>query len=244
MRSEHLQAIKTFEGFTARAKWDYAQSTNGFGTRALRPDEVIDEAEANRRFAAEIEKARQFVERHAAGWDEGTKAALTSLTFNAGTRWQTSGLGEAVRAFDVDAVRDRFVAYTKAGGAELPGLVRRRLAEAEWIGRPATVATQAACAGVGPGQAAQAPALPLATAIETIAQTLPSGARPHLHTIDPGRAPIDHAGDRAPPPMTAAGPSASAAKALLLLTLESNARDHRLALASDESDAPDEIRRA
>lgn len=134
MHSRHLESIQAFEGFTRQAKWDYAQFTNGFGTKALHPGEQITVEEARRRFAAEIEQARAFVEKHAAGWDEGTKAALTSLTFNAGTKWATSGLGEAVRDHDIEAVRSRFLTYTRAGGEELPGLVRRRLAEVTWIG--------------------------------------------------------------------------------------------------------------
>jgi len=130
----YLDAVKGFEGFAQKSSWDYAQHTNGFGTKALYPGEEITLDEANRRFLAEIEEARRFVDTHAQGWDEGTKAALTSLTFNAGTRWASSGLGDAVRNFDIDAVRSRFLEYTKAGGEVLPGLVKRRLAEVTWIG--------------------------------------------------------------------------------------------------------------
>lgn len=134
MQTRYLDAVRAFEGFAERSTWDYAQQTNGFGTKALYPGEKISVEEANRRFLAEIEEARRFVESQAQGWDEGTKAALTSLTFNAGTRWASSGLGEAVRSFDIDSVRSRFLEYTKAGGEALPGLVRRRLAEVTWIG--------------------------------------------------------------------------------------------------------------
>lgn len=59
---------------------------------------------------------------------------MTSLTYNAGTAWVTSGLGDAVRRGDAEAVKDRFLAYNKAGGEVLPGLVRRRAIEAQWIG--------------------------------------------------------------------------------------------------------------
>ncbi len=143
MHETYLNAIKAFEGYTPRAKWDYAQNSNGYGTKALHAGETIDRAEADRRFMAEIAQARSFVERHAKGWDEGTKAALTSLTFNTGTRWTSGGLGDAVRNFDVDAVERTFLTYTKAGGQVLPGLVKRRLAEVGWIGQsmapPATL---------------------------------------------------------------------------------------------------------
>lgn len=134
MHEYYLQKIKSFEGFTAEAKWDYAQFTNGFGTKARYDGERIDRIEAEARFRAEIEEARAIVERHAGNWDEGTRAALTSLTFNTGTRWISSGLGEAVRNGDPALLRERFFAYHKARGEVLPGLVERRLAELEWIG--------------------------------------------------------------------------------------------------------------
>ena len=35
MHEYYLQKIKSFEGFTAEAKWDYAQFTNGFGHVAI-----------------------------------------------------------------------------------------------------------------------------------------------------------------------------------------------------------------
>lgn len=130
----YLDRIKTFEGFTAVAKWDYAQHTNGFGTKATHPGERIDEVEADRRFREAITNARRIVDTHAGEWDEGTKAALTSLTFNAGTAWIRAGLGDAVRANDIDGVRASFVKYVKAGGEVLQGLVNRRQAEVEWIG--------------------------------------------------------------------------------------------------------------
>ena len=138
MHHSYLAAIKSFEGFTPKAQWDYAQFSNGYGTKALYAGEAITPDEAERRFAEEIAAARAIVEKHAPGWDEGTKAALTSLTFNAGTRWISSGLGEAVRNKDIEAVKERFLQYTKAGGEVLPGLVRRRLAEFDWIGSGAS----------------------------------------------------------------------------------------------------------
>lgn len=143
MNSFYLDAIRKFEGFTPQAQWDYAQYSNGYGTRALYAGEVIDRAEADRRFQAEIAGARTIVERHAPNADEGTKAALTSLTFNAGDKWTRSGLGDAVRRGDLDAVRELFQEYNKAGGKELPGLVDRRTIEARWIGSPQTTVAEA-----------------------------------------------------------------------------------------------------
>lgn len=130
----YLDAIKKSEGFSPRASWDYKQDSNGYGTRAQYPGEVIDQAEADRRFQAEIAQARSIVDRFAPNADEGTKAALTSLTFNAGDKWTRSGLGEAVKSGDIPKARELFLQYVKAGGQNLPGLVSRRQAEAQWFG--------------------------------------------------------------------------------------------------------------
>lgn len=140
MHSFYLDAIRNFEGFTPKAQWDYAQNSNGYGTRAQFPGEVIDRVEAERRFKAEIAEARSVVEKTAPHVDEGTKAALTSLTYNAGSAWVGSGLGEAVKRGDLDAAREIFQKYNKAGGEVLPGLVSRRSQEALWIGNPEAVA--------------------------------------------------------------------------------------------------------
>lgn len=131
--TKYLDAIKRFEGFTPRAQWDYAQSSNGYGTRARFEGEVIDRAEADRRFKAEIKAAYDVVERFAPSLDEGTKAALTSLTYNAGPSWTSSGLGNAVSTGDMATAKAIFQQYTKAGGQSLAGLEQRRTAEAAWF---------------------------------------------------------------------------------------------------------------
>jgi lysozyme len=169
MHPVYLNSIKSFEGFTQQATWDYAQHSNGYGTKALYPGEKISSDEAERRFAAEIAEARRIVDKYTDGWDEGTKAALTSLTFNAGSRWINSGLGAAVRAHDVEAVRTRFVEYNKAQGQVLPGLVTRRLAEVDWIG-------QAAPAAAGTKITQAQPAQPTATIRDAAATTTPTAS--------------------------------------------------------------------
>lgn len=140
MHSFYLDAIRNFEGYTPQAKWDYAQLSNGYGTKARFAGEVIDRVEAERRFQSEVSAARSIVEKAAPHVDEGTKAALTSLTYNAGTAWIESGLGDAVRRGDLEAARDIFQQYNKAGGSTLPGLVNRRSQEALWIGNPEALA--------------------------------------------------------------------------------------------------------
>lgn len=184
----YLDRIKTFEGFTPTAKWDYAQHTNGYGTRATHPGETIDKVEADRRFREAITNARRIVEVHASEWDEGTKAALTSLTFNAGTAWIKAGLGDAVRAHDIDGVRESFVKYVKAGGDVLQGLVNRRQAEVTWIGNPLDGASPSVNA---PTQIASASAVASPSAWQTDVATadVPSAVVPPPNLTQTAQAP-------------------------------------------------------
>lgn len=133
MDARFLDRIKTFEGFTREAKWDYAQYSNGYGTKAAYKGEVIDLPEADRRFRDELNKAGELVDKFAPGLDSGSRAALVSLTFNAGTKWMRSGLGEAVKNGAMSDAKQIFLQYTKAGGVDLTGLKSRRLEESTWF---------------------------------------------------------------------------------------------------------------
>lgn len=135
LNPNYLDAIKKFEGYSAEARWDYAQNSNGYGTRARFAGEVIDKAEADRRFEGAIKQAADFVDKVAPGLDDGSRAALTSLTYNAGTAWAQSGLGQAIANGDMNKARSLFLQYNKAGGAVADGLVQRRLQEVTWFGQ-------------------------------------------------------------------------------------------------------------
>lgn len=177
MRQFHLDAIRQFEGFSARATWDYKQHTNGYGTRAKFPGEIIDRAEAERRFNAEIEEARATVARFAPHLDQGTGAALTSLTFNAGTSWMRAGLGTAIKNGDIDTARSIFKMYTHAGGQSLPGLEARRQIEVQWFGQenPQASTPRGSPRSAEPGRTAvAAPTEPKAAA--TISSIFPDRA--------------------------------------------------------------------
>jgi lysozyme len=140
---QYLDAIKQSEGFVPQASWDYKQYTNGYGTKAQYPGEIIDKATAEQRFNDAISQAEAHVNSVAPNAPPGVKAALTSLTFNAGPGWSQSGLGDLVRAGDWQGAQERFQQYNKAGGQVNPGLVKRRGAEAAWFNSPdqPTVAT-------------------------------------------------------------------------------------------------------
>jgi GH24 family phage-related lysozyme (muramidase) len=131
----YIDEIKKSEGFTPRASWDYKQHSVGYGTRAKSPGETIDQAEADRRLNDELGKAAAIVDKFAPGLDEGTRAALVSLTFNAGDDWTRQGLGKAIKEGDLARARSLFTEYKTAGGEVLPGLVARRQREAAWFGK-------------------------------------------------------------------------------------------------------------
>lgn len=133
----YIEKIKQWEGYNPKPYWDYKQWTSGYGTRAAGPNEIIDRAEAEQRLNNELAQAERIVNRYAPDLDPGRRAALADLTFNAGTDWQKAGLGQAVKAGDWEEARRRFLQYTKAGGEDLPGLIKRRRVGANWFnGQP------------------------------------------------------------------------------------------------------------
>ena len=177
----YLSAIKKFEGFTQKAAWDYAQYTNGYGTRATSPNETITKVEAGQRFKAEIGQAATLVDRFAPNLDHGTKSALTSLTFNAGTAWMKSGLGAAVQNGDLERAREIILLYNKAGGEVLPGLVARRKVEASWIGVAADPTAQVTEAKRAT-EAVPASAAPVSSVVATATVRAETADTPWTHS--------------------------------------------------------------
>lgn len=189
---QYSDAIKGFEGFTPQAQWDYKQNSNGYGTKALYPGEVIDKDTAEQRFQAELAKAQAHVESVAPNAPPGVKAALTSLTYNAGPGWSQSGLGDLVRAGDWTGAAERFQQYNKAGGQVNRGLVERRGKEAAWFNQapPLSAPVDVAAAppiGALPSQATPTPPMQIA----------PTGGAPAPVQSQPS-APLDLAAFRKP----------------------------------------------
>lgn len=158
-----LDAIKGFEGYSAAPAWDYKQTSSGYGTRAQPGDENIPADQLKgiheQRFQDEVGKAASSVDTFAPNLPPGVRAALTSLTYNAGPGWQQSGLGQAVKSGDYEKAREIFLQYNKAGGEVNPGLVARRQKEAAWFsGQPQP--SQAAPAAPASGLLAQVPQSP------------------------------------------------------------------------------------
>lgn len=132
-----VAGVKGFEGYSAKAYPDGRQTSIGYGTRATSPNEVIDQAEADRRLNSELGKAQGIVQAFAPNAPPGVQNALTSLTYNAGDKWTRSGLGALVKAGDYQGAQQRLLQYNKAGGVTNQGLVNRRQQEAQWMnGQP------------------------------------------------------------------------------------------------------------
>jgi lysozyme len=171
----YLDAIKGFEGYSAAPAWDYKQSSSGYGTKAQPGDENIPADQLKgvheQRFQDEVGKAASSVDSFAPNLPPGARAALTSLTYNAGPGWQQSGLGHAIRAGDYDKARGIFLQYNKAGGEVNPGLVARRQKEAAWFGGQPQDAPQS-----GQPQPAQtAPAAPASGLLAQSPASAPAG---------------------------------------------------------------------
>jgi GH24 family phage-related lysozyme (muramidase) len=128
-------AIKQTEGYDDKPRWDVRQWTVGFGTRASGPDERVDPAQAEARFNTEIAKAARIVDSVNPNLDAGTRAALTSLTFNTGDAWTHSGLGNQIRSGDLNGAKETFLQYNKVDGATNDAVAARRAREAAWFGR-------------------------------------------------------------------------------------------------------------
>jgi len=157
---EYLDAIKKSEGYSPDASWDYKQYSSGYGTKAQPGDENIppDQRQAvyEQRFQDEISKAAASVDSFNPNLPPGVRAALTSLTYNAGPGWQQSGLGQAVKAGDWDKAQNIFLQYNHAGGNVDPGLTARRQREAAWF-----TPQQAAQPQPAPASPAASPSVPL-----------------------------------------------------------------------------------
>ncbi len=177
----YVDAIKQFEGYAPKAQWDYKQHSVGYGSKATYPGEELSREEAAARLDTDLTNAAGPVDKAFPELPEGARAALISLTHNAGSGWINGGLGAAVRAGDWGTASNIFQQYTRAGGQVLPGLVSRRGQEATWLTgaqQPQSqVGGEAAPFGgaIPPGMAPQFPEGAPITAQNLGANTTPAG---------------------------------------------------------------------
>ena len=140
-----IEIIKKEEGFSAKPYCDYSQYTVGYGTRC--PDDMLEEYQENGISEKEAETLlrnsltfyenevnKKFLDKYNLSLAQHQFDALVTFTYNCGGSWlsETSGTfhnvvkngttgSELIRAFSL---------WCSAGGSILPGLVRRRLCEA------------------------------------------------------------------------------------------------------------------
>lgn len=140
-----VEVLKKEEGFSAKPYWDYSQYTVGYGTRC--PDDMLEEYQQNgiteeeadlllRNNLTKMENAlnKKLIDAYGLTLTQGQFDALVSFTYNCGTNWLNDpdgSLHKAIRKGTTGSELIRvFSLWCNAGGEILPGLVRRRLCEA------------------------------------------------------------------------------------------------------------------
>ena len=121
--------VKGFEGFNPRAYNDYKQISIGYGTKG-KEGEVLNEEQATERLKSELsghaERIAKAAELKGIALNKNQFNALTSFDYNTGR-----GANLIERFGDnPQQLASKILEYTKAGGEDLPGLVKRRQIEA------------------------------------------------------------------------------------------------------------------
>lgn len=129
-----IDLIKEFEGLSLKAylcpagRW-----TIGYGhTAGVRKGQVITQDDAGRMLADDCHVAERTLNALGVNFRQEQFDALVSWIFNLGTgSFSTSTLRKRILAGAADEqVADEIVRWVNAGGKPMPGLMRRRVAEA------------------------------------------------------------------------------------------------------------------
>ncbi len=117
---------------TFKAYWDIDHWSIGFGSRAKSKNETITLEQARTRLSEDTSNFKNIVtsaaERYGYDWDSDQISALTSFTYNLGASNLEKLLDGGSRGDE--EISNMILEYNKADGKVLPGLVRRRKAEA------------------------------------------------------------------------------------------------------------------
>lgn len=119
--------------------------TIGYGcTEGIREGEVWTKQQAQDRFRAELAKRERAVDRLATvDLNQNQFDALVSFSYNCGSAaLGGSTLLKKLNAGDSEGAARAFAAWNKGGGKVLPGLVRRRAAEAALFRTPVMPSTE------------------------------------------------------------------------------------------------------
>ncbi|MBP01467.1 MAG: hypothetical protein CMM25_01460 [Rhodospirillaceae bacterium] len=117
---------------TFKAYWDTDHWSIGFGSRAKSKNETITLEQAKARLSEDTSNFKNIVtsaaERYGYDWNLDQISALTSFTYNLGASNLEKLLDGGSRGDE--EISNMILEYNKADGEVLPGLVKRRKAEA------------------------------------------------------------------------------------------------------------------
>lgn len=131
--------IKQLEGFEKKAKWDYAQNSVGYGTKAKYKGEVIDEAEAENRLEQEVVEVDNVISKKLkVPIHPNEKTTLLSLGYNLGPH--SPIVAKVIQKLNNNEDRNEIAKYIEKSGLTgvgskkiLKGLVNRRKKEANML---------------------------------------------------------------------------------------------------------------
>lgn len=130
-----IDLIKEHEGFRSKAyRCPAGVWTIGYGhTKDVRPGQVISREEGEIFLREDLETAERVVERECSGLSQNRFDSLVSFVFNCGEgSFKRSTLLKCIKANpDNPNIRYEFSRWVKSNGVSLPGLIRRRRAEAD-----------------------------------------------------------------------------------------------------------------
>ncbi len=123
-----MELVKSFEGFTPVAVWDYHQYSFGYGTRASHLGQRISPAQAERALIYELQKVdNEISPMIQANLSDAQWAALISAGFNLGTGGLArSGIINMVNQGNFNEAAEKLQELCRAGGKRRAGLVERR----------------------------------------------------------------------------------------------------------------------
>jgi len=129
-----IALIKSFEGLYLKAyKCPAGVWTIGYGhIRNVREGQIISHTQADVFLRQDVEEFEKAVNSHGLKLNQNQFDALVSFTYNVGAgNFRSSTLLKKVKANPADStIRTEFARWNKAKGKVLPGLIRRREAEA------------------------------------------------------------------------------------------------------------------
>lgn len=139
-----IALIKSFEGLRLKAYKALPTEkyyTIGYGHYGadIKEGQTITEAEAETLLRADLKKYEAKVNKYSAyNWNDNEFSALVSFAYNIGNIDGLTKKGERSR----EEIKKVWTSYSKAGGKEIPGLVRRREAELKLFNEDETMAAE------------------------------------------------------------------------------------------------------